>query len=351
MRVLVLGGTGAMGVHLCKLLADKGDNVYVTSRSKRDNDVITYLRGDAHDLGFLNPVLKMEMWDVIIDFMNYTTDEFVTRVDSLLSSCAQYVFLSSSRVYAPSEKPLTEESARLLDVCHDHAFLSTDDYSLAKARQENVLFENKKKNWTIIRPYITYSEYRLQLTSLEKEDWLYRSLNGRTIILSEEFLSKSTTLTYGYDVALAMSKLLGSNETIGQVYHITNPCEITWRAVFDIYNNAYEEFLGRPIKYVTTPRWEYYQGGDYAQVEYDRKFDRKFNTDKITKYISKEEFKDTEVGLKHCLISFLQKQEWGFINWANEARKDSFTHEWAGFSEIPSLKRKARYIINRIEGI
>ena len=40
-----------------------------------------------------------------------------------------------------------------------------------------------------------------QLGVLEKELWLYRALNGRTIVFSKDIAEKSTTLTYGYDVA------------------------------------------------------------------------------------------------------------------------------------------------------
>ena len=67
---------------------------------------------------------------------------------------------------------------RLLDVSHDSIYLKTDEYALAKARQEDILRKSGKNNWTIIRPYITYSESRLQLGVLEKEAWLYRALKG-----------------------------------------------------------------------------------------------------------------------------------------------------------------------------
>ena len=34
-RILLLGGTGAMGEHLTRILAEQGDDVYVTTRSCR----------------------------------------------------------------------------------------------------------------------------------------------------------------------------------------------------------------------------------------------------------------------------------------------------------------------------
>lgn len=44
MRVLVLGGTGAMGESLAKMLGERGDEVYVTSRSEMTREVYIIFR-------------------------------------------------------------------------------------------------------------------------------------------------------------------------------------------------------------------------------------------------------------------------------------------------------------------
>ena len=140
MNILVLGGTGAMGVHLVELLSQRGDAVFVTSRRERPSRKnVTYVQGDAHNNDFLQTLLNSRRWDAIVDFMVYRTEEFRHRMPQLLAATAQYVFLSSSRVYADSAGPITEDSPRLLDVSADAAYLKTDEYALAKARQENAL--------------------------------------------------------------------------------------------------------------------------------------------------------------------------------------------------------------------
>ena len=54
MKVLVLGGTGAMGVHVTRLLAEKGHDVVVTSRKEREaRGGVRYARGNAKDPAFL----------------------------------------------------------------------------------------------------------------------------------------------------------------------------------------------------------------------------------------------------------------------------------------------------------
>lgn len=104
MRILILGGTGAMGKPLVEILSRSLPNsqIIVTSRSARESrSNITYIMGDAHNNIFLKDILK-DKWDVIVDFMVYNTQCFADRVDLLLCSTSQYIFLSSSRVYANS---------------------------------------------------------------------------------------------------------------------------------------------------------------------------------------------------------------------------------------------------------
>ena len=143
MEVLILGGTGAMGIHLIECLVAKGIFVTVTSRKDRDSaEYVTYVKGNAHDVNFLTTLLERKRWDVIVDFMVYSTEEFRDRAELLLKSTKQYIFLSSARVYADSKEAITEDSSRLLDVSQDKKFLQTDEYPLSKAREENILFES-----------------------------------------------------------------------------------------------------------------------------------------------------------------------------------------------------------------
>ena len=146
-----------MGSHLVGILAaDPANELTVTTRKEFpsvENGCIRYVRGNAHDIGFVRSLVPVgAKWDCIVDFMVYTPDEFRERVDFLLSVCKQYVFLSSARVYAGSNEPIVETSPRLLDTVNDEVYLRTDEYALAKAREENLLSQSGKTNWVIVRP-------------------------------------------------------------------------------------------------------------------------------------------------------------------------------------------------------
>ena len=90
MKVLVLGGTGAIGTHVVRRLSDGGHKVVVTSRASRKGEGnITYWQGNAREIAFAKELFQ-EHWDAIVDFMVYTTEEFEERVKLILSSTKQY---------------------------------------------------------------------------------------------------------------------------------------------------------------------------------------------------------------------------------------------------------------------
>lgn len=349
MNVLILGGTGAMGSHLVRLLKNTNNAVFVTSRRRREDDYnIHYLKGDAHDLAFLRQVLQIKSWDSIIDFMIYSTEEFQRRINLFLSSCKQYVFLSSSRVYADTQPVITEDSPRLLDVSTDSEYLSTDEYALSKARSENVLFENEHKNWTIIRPYITFSERRLQLGVLEKEDWLYRALHHQTIVFSKDIASKVTTLTYGFDVARGIKAIIGQDSALGQAFHITTDENHTWEEVFELYMRVLTKHFGyKPRIMVIDQNPRVHIKGSNAQVIYDRYYNRRFDNSKIKKYIDTRDFMPTMKGLEMCLEEFLKHPVFNMTGWGGQAMYDRIAGEWTPLRDIPTWKNRMKYLLRR----
>lgn len=348
MKVLVLGGTGVMGVHLVSLLRNSGINTTITSRSyRKSNKGINYIQGDAQDLKFLKTMLNQN-WDIIVDFMVYSTADFEERVKFLLKATNQYIFISTARVYADSEESLKETSKRLLDVLKDKQFLSTDEYSLTKARQEDILKNSGFLNWTIIRPYITYSEVRFQLGVLEKEDWLYRAIKGRKIVFSKDIISKLTTLTHGLDVAKAIYAVLGNYKTFGQIFHVTLDRVYSWDEILDIYLNNLEKHLGFRPKVVLQETDDFlkHHPAKY-QMLYDRMYDRKFDNSKISEYVEISEFISLEDGIKKSLEEFFKSPVFKAINWRNEALKDRFSKDTSSLSEMKSFKDKVKYIVFR----
>jgi nucleoside-diphosphate-sugar epimerase len=319
-KILVLGGTGAMGVYLVPELIESGYKVDVVSLDsvKSNNPNLTYIQANAMDDVYLGKLLSSG-YDGIVDFMLYGGKEpFRKRHEILLSSTSHYIFLSSYRVYADSDI-ITENSPQLLDVSKDEEYLSRkeSEYSLYKALQEDILENSKHGNWTIIRPAITYSKFRFQLVTLEAPVIIYRARNNKTVVLPKEAMSVQATMTWAGDVAKMISRLILNPKTYRESYTVATAEHNSWGDIAGYY----KELVG--LEVVTVDIDTYYKircGGDpgylpYAkyQLQYDRLFNRVIDNSNILNAtgLKQSDFMPLKAGLKRELSALPPDHSWG----------------------------------------
>lgn len=283
-RVLVLGGTGAMGVYLVPQLLEMGYTVDVVSLDEcvSEDPALHYITGNAKDLAFLEKLLARG-YHGIVDFLIYHTEEFRERYAMFLSHTEHYIYLSSYRIYADAS-PITETSPRLLDVSDNQAFLATEDYSLFKARGEDILHASGADNYTIIRPAITFSKTRFQLVTLEAECLVRRMREGRTVYLPEAALGVEGTMSWAGDVARMISRLLFAPHARKETYTLATAEHHPWRDIAAYY----AEIGGLRWRGIPTDDFlriasgggEIYDGPRY-QLLYDRLYNRVVDNRKI----------------------------------------------------------------------
>ena len=315
LKALVLGGTGAMGVYLVPELAAMGYEVKVVSCDDvvSDNPHITYVKADAKDKLYLKELLK-ENFDVIVDFMLYLTQEFRERYDLLLQNTGHYIFLSSYRVYDGGETPITENSPRLLDVSTDKDFLATEDYSLYKAREEDILQKSDYDNWTIVRPAITYSRRRFQLVTLEANVVVARAMKGRRVVIPREALSVQATMSWAGDVAKMFSRLLLKSAAQRECFTLATAEHHTWGEIAEYY----KEIIG--LEYVAVDTEDYLKilglsdVNPYPryQLAYDRLFNRIIDNSKVLRVtgLKQADFMPLRRGLEKELSGLPKDMVW-----------------------------------------
>ena len=212
-----------------------------------------------------------------------------------------------------------------------------------------MLFESEYKNWTIIRPYITYNTRKLQLGSLELGTWLTAALSDRPLVLPKDVGIHQTTMTHGDDVARAMAALIGNNKALGEAFHITGSDHVNWREVAEIYKKVLEEKTDRNVEIYEPRTSEVLSGimGNVLQIKYDRTYDRVFdNTKLISIYGGNFDFIHMREGLSQCLSDYLnlpESKKFNTLNPVFHAWLDKSTGKKCSSRGMESTKDKLKY--------
>lgn len=276
-KILVLGGTGAIGKYLCESLIRRGYEVFVTSRREHiGKGKLHYICGNAKNIKFLNEIFSLYNFDVIFDFMIYNESQFKERYNILLDNCKQYFFSSSQRVYADSDDDgwLRENSKRKVDCISENSEWEKDIYGCTKGREENILFSSKKKNWTIVRMSMTFSNSRFQFGPLDNFD-VVRAMRGQCSALPDTLIDKETTLTYGKVTAELLSSLVLRDGALANVFNVGSRYSYTWREIAGIYHKVFG------LTYKSIQEDKYIFATNTKKIMVDRRLNRKLDCSKI----------------------------------------------------------------------
>lgn len=297
-KVLILGATGAMGQYLTPKLAQMGYSVDGVSLDAAisNNPNLKYIQANTKAEGVLDSLLANN-YDCIVDFMIYDRDTFRDVADKLLGATDHYIYLSTYRVYANEEVPIKETSPLLNDVLPESEIKrGYNDYCLYKARGEKILRAKEKKNWTIIRPAITYSYGRYQLTTLEAPEIVNRSREGKTVLLPDAAMNIQATMSWAGDVAEMIAALVCNERALGETFTVSTSEHHTWQEIADYY----VDLIG--LKYEMIPAEEFIDvwGGPKSpenvgrvhpewQLYFDRCFTRVIDNSKILDFMGKKQ--------------------------------------------------------------
>ena len=285
-KILVPGGTGAMGTYLVPELLRMGYKVDVVSLDdvESTDPNLRYFKANFIDAAVRAEFLKGD-YDAIVDFMIYNkfNTPFRDVRDQFLENTGHYIYFSTYRIYANEEHPIKETSPRLLDVATDEKYLAAEDYSLYKARGEDLLHASGKKNWTIVRPAITFSKRRFQLVTMEANTIIPRARRNAITPIPEEALNIQATMSWAGDVGKMISRLVMNDAAKGEIYTLATAEHNTWADVAGYYR----ELIG--LRTAAVPEEDYLDAwtcgkkSDAArwQLELDRFFDRIVDNTKI----------------------------------------------------------------------
>lgn len=306
-KVLVLGATGAMGQYLVPILAQKGycvDAVSLDDASGLLPPGVRHIKTRVADYDNLAQLRKLmeNNYDAIVDFMIYPTVKLQFFLPFFLKRTGQYVYLSSYRIYDDKEYPIRETSPRLIDTADDLIYRNSEDYGIFKARGENMLRAWPSRNWTVVRPAITYSYMRNQLVTLEAPLTVARAFAGKKVIVPREARDVQTTMSWGGDVARMIAELLFNEKALGEIFTVATSEHHSWGEIADYYKEIcnLEAVWVDKCDYIKIlcpdPDWYF---GSIWPLDYDRLFNRVIDNSKIlaTTGIRQDELRKTFDGL------------------------------------------------------
>ena len=237
-KILVLGSTGAMGRYLVPVLAEKGyliDSVAL-DESIFDFPNVCHIKGDARDMAFRRELMQKN-YDAIVDFVVYRTADLIPLMLPMAQSTGHYIYLSSYRIYDGLEVPTKETSPRLIDSTEDELLRNSDDYSIQKARGENILASLGRKNWSVIRPAVTYSHLRYQLVTLEAPYTVGRAQLGKTVVLPENAKDIQATMSWAGDAAQMIAGVILNDKALGECFTVATAEHHTWGEIAEYYRD------------------------------------------------------------------------------------------------------------------
>lgn len=307
MKVLILGGTGAMGRPLVKYLSENKENkVYVISRRAQFSyeSNVCYIQGNAFDNAFFHEIIR-KGYDVIIDFMIWNPKILKQRLKLIFDNCHQYIATGTSSEYIGTDELITEETPRLYDFYGDKERKQRFRYHIKKSEADDIIIQSSYNNWTIIRPWVTFNTTKNPLVTTPLSVWMWRYLHDRTIFLPQEVMDKRCSLTYGEDAARAIQKLTGNSKAFGQVVNIATNKSMTWAEAVETYQRVLWELRGKVMKlYLLPDASEIWRNipSQFDPLAQDRFYNRSFSIEKLNEMCGEEfVFGNLYDNLKICL--------------------------------------------------
>ncbi len=288
MKVLVIGGTRFVGLHLVRLLAEQGHDITILNRGKTQADLplgVKRLYADRRNPDEIRQVLKSPDFEVVYDITGYQVRNLGTVVAALSGRINHYIFQSTGAVYAPSEViPIREDFPIITP---ETAPAGEAVYALEKAECEQFLlsmFKEKGFPVTIFRCPLIYGPENWM--DEREGSYFFRLLQGRRILVPG---NGATIIHYVHvdDVARAHLAAAGRNEVLGQIYNIAGDEAITIDGYVDTIANAVgvkaekvyvepqaAQSLRRPIFFF---RWERSAFYDISKAKKDFGYQPLFN--------------------------------------------------------------------------
>jgi UDP-glucose 4-epimerase len=280
MRVLITGGAGFVGSHLCEALLERGDDVFVLDNlSTGSIDNIAHLKEHPRfhytiDTVTNEPLLAehIDHADVVVHLAAavgvkliveqpvHTIETNVHGTEVVLKHANKkkklVLIASTSEVYGKSaDVPFREDADLVLGPTSKHRWA----YACSKLIDEFLAlayWKEKKLPVVIVRLFNTVGPRQTGHYGMVIPTFVRQALAGQPITVFGDG-TQSRSFTYVGDVVRAMVALINEPKAVGQVFNIGNGREITIRELAQ----RVKQMTGSSSSIVTIPYEQAYEAG------------------------------------------------------------------------------------------
>lgn len=230
MRVLFIGGTGFISSEVSRQAIAKGFELYLLNRGLRSVEIpgSHTLIADIRDPQSMQAALKSMEFDVVVDWIAYTSEDIERDIALFRGRTKQFVFISSASAYQkPPKHYLITESTPLENPYWD--------YSRNKiACEERLMKAFREEGFpvTIVRPSLTYdTNFPIAIGGWGCYTLADRLKKGLPIIVHGDG-SSLWVVTHAEDFGRGFLGLLGNDLAVGEAFHITTDEVLTWDQIY-----------------------------------------------------------------------------------------------------------------------
>jgi UDP-glucose 4-epimerase len=245
MRVLIVGGTEFVSLHLVQALLARGHHVVVLNRGRRPERLpagVARLSVDRLDHAALRATLAGERFDALADvtYAPTTGADVAALLDALDGRLGHAVLVSTGRVYDHARPlPFDEDTPRTL---------YWGEYAKNKIEAEDVLFARHRDRGlpiTIVRPTHVYGP----LNTRNNETFFFdRLVRGRPVLVPGR---GAWLRQFGHveDLADAIVACLHAPAAAGRAYNVSGEEIVTQVGLVEVIADV----MKRPLELVHVP--------------------------------------------------------------------------------------------------
>ena len=231
LKVLFIGGTGNISEACAELAVKKGVELTFLNRGVSKRPIpkgVRSLKADIRDKVQYAKAVKGRDFDVVVNWIAFTTEHIQADLDVFEGKVGQYIFISSASAYQkPVSHYIITESTPLCNPFWE--------YSRNKIACEEMLNKAYRENGfpiCIVRPSYTYSRTLIPAGfGAHGFTLVDRMRRGKKILVHGDGTAL-WTMTHSDDFAKGFTGLLGNQQALGHAFHITSDESLSWNQIY-----------------------------------------------------------------------------------------------------------------------